>query len=95
MNLIAELRVAARTCSNVGYRRTLTDAADMIQLLVRRMADDVSSEHLTALNGAWAHGWRALRNVPTEAPPNPFSSAGSVGVGTSIGYGAPLKRMAA
>jgi hypothetical protein len=95
MNLIAELRDAARTCSNFGYRRTLTDAADLIYTLVKRLGEDPVSDTMAALNGAWVNGLRILYDTPTEAPPNPFSGAGAAGVGTSISYGVPLKRMAA
>lgn len=78
MNLIAELNDAARQCSNFGYRRKLKDAADFLRVCVKRLAEDVSTDHMLALNGAWANGTRILANTPSEAPPNPFSGAGTV-----------------
>jgi hypothetical protein len=78
MNLIAELRDAARQCSNYSYRRLLQDAADILRALVKRMAEDPTDERLMALNGAWVNGLRILNATPSEAPPNPFSGAGTV-----------------
>lgn len=74
MNLIAELRLAASTCTNFGYRRQLADAADAIQMIHKRFAADVNGDLLKALNGAWSHGVRVLKDTPSEAPP--FSAAG-------------------
>lgn len=74
-SILLQIREAARECSNMNYRLELHSAASAIQDAVKHLLIDVTEENLRALNGAWAHGVRVLKNVPPEGEPAPLAGA--------------------
>lgn len=73
--LTFQLREAAKRCSNIDYRAQLRSAAAWLVEEAKNFWDNPARENLTALNGAWSHAERVLKNVPPEADPAPLSGS--------------------
>jgi hypothetical protein len=75
MTFLLQLRDAAKDCSNVDYRAKLRQAADSVDVAIRKFAADSTQERMIDLNGAWSHAQRVLKNVPPEGEPAPVGGA--------------------
>lgn len=75
MNFLKELRERARVCSNPAYRDLLQEAANMVDNAVNELFEDVTTENMVRLNGAWAYAQAILKQTPDEGTPAPLSGA--------------------
>jgi hypothetical protein len=76
MTFLLKIREAAKGCSHIEHRNRLRWCADNIGFAIEDVYHNPTEDNMRLLNGLWAYGERALKEMPPEGTPAPQAPGG-------------------